>query len=188
MNSIPSEFRNVYIADCDELPHELTPFSLDWVKSQSKKSLYISGVYGAGKTTYVFALINTLLKHLGSSTYFWPTYFSAKKLDHVLLQALRHLDGDEYVLEDLSTRDLLFVDDIDKINVTERNKAQICEIINRRYMYDRPTIFTSNHERSELTELFDGSVISRMRDLRKWYSIQFPDKDIRKILSLRSLK
>lgn len=186
--TIPSHYRSLDLEHCDYLHPELIKYGYEWVNSNSKKSLYLFGTYGCGKTTFAHAIIHNYLRLLGSTTYIWPTILSAKQLDNMLLNALKHSDGDSYVLDDLSNKDLLFIDDIDKINSTDRFKSQMFEIINQRYLYNRPTIITSNCRHCDLDRLFDGGVLSRMSDLRAWFAIEFPDQDIRKILSLRSLK
>jgi DNA replication protein DnaC len=157
-----------------------------WIMTMPFKSLYLYGVWGSGKTTFAFALIYCIMKNLKKGFYFWPRYFSGKQLGNKMLEAMKSQEGDEWQLNDFSTMDLLFIDDIDKAQTTDRFKSQLFEVINNRYVNNLPTIITSNleAENEQLSSVFDGSVISRMSDTKKWQAIGFPKKDLRKMIPL----
>lgn len=163
--------------DCKDLPNSLVQHCIDCLIS--KKSLYIYGEWGAGKTTLAFALINQVMKNLNGS--FWPRYITARQLDNSLLKACKSDCGDEFELSKWSECELLFIDDIGKIKSTDRFKTQLFEILNKRYENRMMTIVTSNSNPEQSMDLFDGAVISRMMDKRVWSIVKFPQRDLRKL-------
>ncbi len=187
-SSIPEEYRNIRLEDCKELPQKLVAFGEEWVRKVPFKSLYLYGQYGCGKTTFAFALIRKLLEKIKGCGYFWPSYLSARQLDTRLLKASKREDTDQEEIERLIALDLLFIDDIDKISASERFKLQFFEIIDGRLKNKKPTIITSNCMPTELGNLLDGAVISRIGNTAKWDMIKFPLKDLRLTQNANSTK
>ncbi len=178
-SSIPEEYRNIRLEDCKELPPKLMAFGEEWASKMPLKSLYLYGQYGCGKTTFAFALIRKLFEKIRGRAYFWPCYLSARQLDTRLLKASKQEDTDQEEIERLSEVDLLLIDDIDKVSASERFKLQLFEIIDGRLKNKKPTIITSNCMPTELGNLLDGAVISRIGNPAKWDMIKFPLKDLR---------
>ena len=113
--------------------------------------------------------------------YFWPNYVTGKELDSRLLKAVKSDNGDSWEIEKWSISNLLFIDDIDKVTATDRFKFQLFEIINYRMINNLPSIITSNLQPDEMSQIFDGALVSRIGDQTKWKCMRFPSKDLRKI-------
>ena len=174
--SIPECFRRLSIENCKEVPFRILTECLE--NLINRISLFFYGEWGCGKTTTAFALINQIMEI--SSGNFWPRYMSARELDNHLLNASRSEFGDAYELQKLSECDLLFIDDLCKIQPTERFKSQLFEIINKRYLDKKITIITSNKNLDQMGAIFDGSIVSRMMDKSVWDVVKFEDVDLRK--------
>lgn len=195
---VPDEYRNVTLDSCVDLKTSIIELGKNWANQRPLKSLYIYGDWGSGKTTFVYAILRYLQDIHFERTpsqivspytgelernFISPIYvkhLTGKDLDAKLLKASRYEDGDEYEIQNFSDCQILFIDDIDKVSGSQRLKLQIFEIINRRKITNKPTIITSNLAPSELTETFDGSVVSRMNDETKWMILKFPNGDLRK--------
>lgn len=175
---VPEEYRDASLDCCGCLPDIFHPFGVKWARSWPLKSLFLWGKYGAGKTTYAFALIKKLMQTRHASEYFWPRYVTGRQLDAQLLRASRQ-EGEEWEIQKFSDQDLLFLDDLGRVTPTERFKIQLFEIINQRMACRKPTIITSNCSPEELGSVIDGAVLSRMRDTSKWAIVKFPDHDLR---------
>jgi DNA replication protein DnaC len=179
LRTIPSEYRDIDFESCIELPKPLVDYALQCV--EAGLSLYLFGVWGSGKTTLAFALVRHLMRTRAKREAFWPRYITGKEIDSRLLTALKEDTGDVHEIYNFSDCDLLFIDDLDKMNPTERLKNQIFSIIDNRRNNNKITLITSNFSPSEMSKLLDGSVLSRMGDPSKWGDfIEFPPKDLRK--------
>ncbi len=177
---MPPKYSSVNLGiSCQSLPKTLVDDGFKYASSFPLKSLYLYGIYGSGKTTFAYAVITQVMINLQRKGYFWPMWVSAKSFDNQLLQAIKADGGDEWIMEKYSETDLLYIDDIDKISPTARCASQLFEIINRRMDNNLPTIITSNCDVSDFGKLFDGSLSSRMRDVRYWDIMWFPDRDLR---------
>lgn len=184
LSVLPEEYKTISLRTCKDLSEQLIAFGEEWALNYPPKSLFITGDYGCGKTTFSFAIIRRYIQNLYSKgirvpTYFWARYTTGRQLDSALLKACKHEGGDEWEVEKYSIVPLLFIDDIDKVTATERFKVQLFEIINRRSINNMITIITSNSDAKELVNLFDGSVVSRMGDQKKWAKLTFKGKDLR---------
>lgn len=179
MASIPTDYKDISLDRCDLLPMAMLTYGREWAQKPSQ-SLYFYGTYGCGKTSFAVAIIRQLMSDKHPDVYFWPRYMTGRQLDNRLLQACKSSCGDDYEMSSLCDIDLLFIDDMDKIDPTQRFKSQFFELINGRQTAKKITVITTNVEPNDMSNLLDGSVISRMRDLRKWQVIEFPKKDLRK--------
>ncbi len=182
IDGLPPAYAGITLQSCIDLPREARNFGAQWATQQHPMSLYLHGPYGSGKTTFAFALVREYLRHWTTQRYAWASFMTARQLDSRLLEAIRG-DGDSWLLERYGHEELLFLDDIDKVTPSDRFKSQMFEIINYRLMNNLPTIITSNCEPDELASLFDGSILSRMKDKARWNIIRFPDKDLRQVKS-----
>lgn len=183
INLLPEEYKDITFSSCRDIKPELIEYTKKAL--DSSVSLYFYGKWGCGKTTLAFALIRYVLEKKLKDQYFWPRYFSAKEFDCLLLAGSRSDQGDGYILNEMSTHDMLFIDDIDKISPSERFKNQLFEVINVRNIKCKPTIITSNCAPSEISQIIDGAVASRLGDKSKWSVISFPNTDLRKIQEIK---
>jgi DNA replication protein DnaC len=182
ISSIPESFRNISFEDCKDIPKKLVEDALHFM--QKDLSLFFYGKWGSGKTTLAFALMHWYMQQGSKIQYgsLWPAYITGKSFYSKLLQASKSFEGDSYEIEKWSTKpDLIFIDDIDKISATEHFKMQLFEIINNRMINNFQTLITSNLQPDDMSEIFDGALVSRMNDQTKWKCIKFPPKDLRKL-------
>jgi DNA replication protein DnaC len=179
---LPQQYKKMELKDLKQVPEKLILRGVEWPKDDQLMSMYLFGPWGSGKTSFAISLIRHAMETLNQKGYFWPKMFTALELDKKLLAASRDTEiGDYQMIKDIAEEDLLFIDDLDKINPSDRFKSQFFEIINQRYMKNLPTIITSNVMPSDLAQLLDGSIVSRMSDADKWRIIKFPDRDLRKL-------
>lgn len=177
---LPEEFKGVSWPTCKDLSTGLLDFGKNWASTYPFTSLFLYGGWGSGKTTFSFSCIRQLMENVRGKGYFWPNYITGEKLESALLSALKNESGDSYELEKWTISDLLFIDDLDKANTTDRFKKQLFTIINERMVHNRPTIITSNCSPDELASILDGALLSRMSDRTKWTIIEFTNGDFRK--------
>lgn len=182
LDCVPPLYSPYTLKNCLDLPSDARSFGSEWALTFPNKSLFLWGAYGSGKTTFAFALIRELIRNHCPTRYLWANHMTGRQMDSKLLKALKE-EGDEWEIKRYSQEDVLFIDDIDKISPTDRFKSQFFEIINSRLINNKCTIITSNCKLSELGTLFDGSVLSRMKDTQRWQIIQFPDRDLRQVKS-----
>ena len=178
LNAIPEEFRDASFESSLFPPR--TQFGLNWAKAFPLKSMFIFGGYGTGKTTFAFSAIREAFVHVNQRFYFWPRYVTGRQLSTRLLKASKAFDGnDEWEIETWSEVDLLFIDEIEKVEAHERFRSQFFEIFNRRHAAKKPTIVTSNCEPKALGTILDPAIISRMSDKTKWEMKSFGEIDLR---------
>ena len=106
----------------------------------------------------------------------WPRYFTSPELDGRLLKASKSDEGDEYEIKNISSQDILFIDDLGRETKSDRLKRQYFEILNYRYTNQLPTILTSNYDLDQLGEILDGSISSRIQE---WKVLKFKSRDLR---------
>lgn len=182
---LPHDLKDAMLENCPDLPEKLVKMGYEWATHWPPKSMFIHGAWGSGKTWFSYACIRQLIRSLSGKGYFWPTALSGKELDNILVRASRSPEGDLERIKILSQEQLLFIDEIEKVSrlengdVSSRLKYQFFEIVNRRMLSKLPTIITSNLSLTELGNIIDGSLVSRMGNTELWAIIKFPNKDLR---------
>lgn len=107
------------------------------------QGIYIYGTQGSGKTHITACMANELMKK--RKTVLFTNFFEISK----------HLQEIDYIKK-LSRVDFLFIDDIGTERVQSTNgsdlqlQEKIFEVLNKRYIEKKPTIFTSNYSLKEL--------------------------------------
>lgn len=169
---VPEIYRHVTLDFCDMQPQSFIDFAKKWGKKPT--SVFLHGTYGSGKTHFAFAMLREMFKSCPLKL--WPRYFTSPELDKRLLKALKSEEGDEYEIKNISSQDILFIDDIGRETKSERLRNQYFEILNYRYSNKLPTILTSNFDLEDLDEIIDGSISSRIQE---WNILKFKDRDLR---------
>jgi DNA replication protein DnaC len=135
---------------------------------QQKKSLYFTGVIGSGKTVYAAHL---LLSSVDIKGLFGPRRFT---FTPVLLQQLKSTfnnstsESESDIIAKYSDAGVLVLDDFGVEKTTEWSYNALYLIINHRYEYLKPTIFTSNYTLDQIAEkLNDDRLPSRINSMCK---------------------
>jgi DNA replication protein DnaC len=165
-HAVPPEFFHASLENCDMQPKEYISFAKKW--SLNPTSVFLFGGYGRGKTHFAFAMIREVFRRC--PRIIWPRFFTSPDLDSRLLRAVKGEEGDQWMTANLSSQDLLFIDDIGRETKSDRLRRQYFEILNYRHSHKLPTILSSNLTLENLAEVLDGAIASRIQE---WQNIQF---------------
>ena len=123
--------------------------------------LYIfSKAKGSGKTRMAASIANDLMQNRNTQVKFST---SVSILDEIRRSYDRESDYTESrVIDSLVMAEVLIIDDFGTEKVTEWVKNKFYGIINQRYIYKRPTIFTSNESLSTIS--YDDRITSRIKE------------------------
>lgn len=141
---------------------------LEYLKSKAYedgKSLVIMGKVGTGKTHLAMAIVNNLLAKGVRCKYLEYRSFMS-----LIKQSMT--DKETYQSElDLAKRiDVLYIDDFLKGKVTDADLNIMFEIINARYLADKPVIITTEKNPDEIDQ-FDEAIGSRIKEMARGYTL-----------------
>lgn len=177
MMNIQKLYHNASLDNSPLLPPAIVDLGKRWLKATNRPSLYIYGNTGSGKTFFATSLFRGLVeKNLN-----WLIFIRSDDLDDELLTAIEN-KHEKTVLTKYFEVPILFIDDLGVQKSTDRIIRQYYSIIDRRVGEGLLTVITSNVSRENL-QLGDR-ISSR---LEHFYNIEFPKKDLRKILELPQL-
>ena len=94
------------------------------------------------------------------------------------IRATYNKDNDETedtLLKDLSRADILVIDDFGTERATDWAGEKFYQIVNKRYINNKITIYTSNYDLTKLR--YDDRITNRIRE--KSYIIHFPEESVR---------
>ena len=108
--------------------------------------IYLFGTKGTGKSRLTACMGNELMNN-----YFTVLYTNFAEISKKIL------GSKEDFIEQLARIDFLFIDDFGTEKVTKNNEdiwlqEKVFEVINRRYINNKPIIFTSNYSLAELIQ------------------------------------
>jgi DNA replication protein DnaC len=110
-----------------------------------KMNLWLYGSKGVGKTHAALGMVHKQLMQGRKVAYVTPSRFNA---------TLYQFDKGRPTLERWQSVDLLLLDDVDKLNVTDFNLMHLWELLDARAIAGRRTICTSNGEPKNTVELW----------------------------------
>lgn len=145
---------------------------------QGAESLLFMGNTGVGKTF----LSHCIAKELLDASYS-VLYFSAMELFDIMGRERfrRDYEQEEVELgEDILECDLLIIDDLGTEMANSFTMSQLFHIINKRQIYEKPTIISTNLNLSAMREIYTERVTSRI--MSKYMVIRLYGEDIRKKL------
>lgn len=172
-------FSKTEIANKKEYTFKNYKASEKWQKDILKKSknyvsnfkdnwFYIGGQIGAGKTH----ICTSILRNIGELNNISYTYI---KCDEELekLKQLAYEQREEYskIMFNLKNTGLLFIDDFFRRIPTETDKAKIFDIINFRYLNNKPCILSSEKTLFEILSI-DEAIGSRIFEKAKNFNIE----------------
>jgi len=125
--------------------------ALDYLRDYKSKSFFISGQSGSGKTHVCTAISNEIMKNRGRLKYFqWVK--DGTRLKQIVNEPALY----EKEIEALVDMPFLYMDDLFKQEVTAADIRLVYEIINGRYIADRPTIISSERNLAFLRKVRGG--------------------------------
>ena len=143
------------------------------------RGLYLFGkTKGTGKTRGACIVLNEL-SHNGYAVKFTT---SGQLLQSIKDSWSDKANGERSVIDDLTNTDILLIDDFGVESVTDWRQEQFYNIINERYITQRPTIFTSNFDLAELDKNgYDTRITSRIKE--SCIMLPFPGSSVRDVLA-----
>ncbi|WP_169809796.1 ATP-binding protein [Clostridium magnum] len=141
------------------------------IRSTRKNSIGFLGQVGSGKTHLSIAIgLNLLAKNI-------PVVYMSYR-DEILKLKQNILDEEYYAscLRRYKLAEVLIIDDLFKGKINESDINIIFEIINYRYMNNRPMIVSSEFTAEKLL-YFDEGVGSRIIEMCKDYMVEIEGKD-----------
>ena len=151
-----------------------------YVRDFKDNWFYIGGQIGAGKTH----ICTAILRNIGELNNISYTYI---KCDEELekLKQLTYEQQEEYsqIMFNLKNTGLLFIDDFFRKTPTEADKAKIFDIINFRYLNNKPCIFSSEKILFEILSI-DEAIGSRIFEKAKNFNIEI-EKEVVKNYRLK---
>ena len=145
-----------------DLVEETEEFQSDLIKLRSGSSLLIVGGVGCGKTLYASKLALSCMRQ----TFFERgglRNFCFETVPKLLNEIRDSFDNTEIRSEEVINKyleaDLLILDDLGVEKVTPWVLQTLYIIVNDRYEYLKPTIFTSNLSGGEMADKFDDDRI-----------------------------
>lgn len=147
---------------------------------ESGKGFYLwSDVKGSGKTMLAAAVANELI-HTHNKNVKFAT--SIDILDEIKATYDSHEgDTESQLLEDLVTTEFLVIDDFGTERVSEWRGEKFYQIINKRYIGNKVTFFTSNYDLQTLK--YDTRISNRIRE--KTYLVHFPEESCRETKAVK---
>lgn len=166
---IPRCFWDVNLPSVNDMqPATVKELLTKWVKDPQKRTLFLWGETGSGKTYTAFAL----MRYFFESGTKWIQYISAPD---ILLMGKTEV-GIMRLKEVYGECPLLLVDDLGVERAAEWEIKHIFTLFDIRYNAGLPTIVTSNLNLENLTKVLDKRIVSRLAG----ETVKFPDEDLRK--------
>jgi len=142
------------IFDITEWEHDQKDEIISAIKD--KKSLYLYGDVGTGKTTFLKWLANYLNKK-GNNIHLDTTFNIARNIKASFNRQFEQ--GEQTIIDKLQQVEYLFLDDVGSERKTEYNIMEIMwPIIDYRYAHKKSTFISSNYSIEQLYELYGKAI------------------------------
>ncbi len=129
-----------------------------WILNlESSKSKWLNGLPGCGKTGLAISHI-VEAKRREKSSYFIKFFELSEELNRA------KLGYSENIIKKYTKYDLLVIDDISQLFLTDYAKSILFTILNILYENNKKIIITSNYSLEEIAEWIDGRLISRLKN------------------------
>ena len=150
--------------DLKEIEIEVNPNELIFLRTGG--SLFLTGATGSGKTLYS---INVLLASLRLTfiKQFGPRVHKFITVTNLLEEIKKSFDEDSETdpIGFYSEVDFLVLDDLGVEKITDWSLEKLYQIINHRYEFLKPTVFTSNLDLKELSDKLGDRIPSRINQI-----------------------
>lgn len=150
--AVPRRFVNAHLGDFPALNKVLVDQLLEWAEGPAGRNVLIAGPVGTGKTHLAVGLAR-LLHTRGWAFEFCPV--------QEMLDQLRP-GGPPGALERFCAIPLLVIDDLGAERPTDWTAERFGLVVNRRWLDELPTVYTSNLQPTELREHIGERTYSRI--------------------------
>lgn len=153
MAGVPRLYRQARIGQLES--KAILALAKEWAE-QPTSGLFITGQTGRGKTYLACALIADFCEQ-----HVTCLFMPAMELYRRIRCGMRDLQ-DDVLVRDLSTVDVLALDDLGAGSLSDFERRTTLEIVESRLSSLRPTIVTSNWSLTEISERIDDRLASRL--------------------------
>lgn len=143
------------------------------LEDDGQNSIIFCGQPGAGKTHLGMAICNNLLNGSNVSV----SYMAYRNAMTAIKQVVTSKEDYYAAINQYCTQRLLYIDDLLKGRTTDADVNILYEIVNFRYMHNRPLIISTEKSPADLLD-FDEAVGSRILEMCRGNIIQLLGKDL----------
>ena len=136
-------------------------------------SIIFCGQVGSGKTMLSLAITNNLINHAKVDCYYMPYREGITELKSLVKNSLEY----EKAMKPYKHSRVLVIDDLFKGKLTEADVNAMFEIVNYRYMNNKPIIVSTEKSPEEVQD-FDVGIGSRILEMCKGNIIYMRGKDL----------
>lgn len=170
---LKSESKTVFKASAELIKWYLE--NLEDNLEEGKGIYFWSEVKGSGKTMIVSALANELINKYKRFVKFAT---SLDILDEIKATYDSHNeDNERKLLNDIASADFLIIDDFGTERNTDWATEKFYQIVNKRYIDKKVTLFTSNYDLKTLK--YDDRITNRIKE--RSYIVHFPEESVREV-------
>ena len=160
--NIPKRFLKATLSDFEAMPLISGYVEKYETMTESGVGLYIQGSPGSGKTHLSCAIVKEIIRQ-----YQIPKIHIAKFSD-IILRLKKAFDVPDVseldIIQEISSYNLLVIDDLGKEHITDWSKKMIHYIIDKRYEEMRPIIYTSIFQYTDLKSTLLADTIGRIAE------------------------
>ena len=144
----------------------------DEIKNTRNNSIMFMGQVGSGKTHLSMAVCNAIMEHYKTAVLYMPYREAITKIKQTI--------GDEINYQREMSRyknvSVLMIDDLLKGKSTEADVNILFDIINYRYINNKPMIISTEKLLNELLD-FDEGIMSRVAEMAKGHWIEITGRE-----------
>ena len=188
--SIPAAYKEIRLADFTikyyskknhEVAKQISEVVKHWLDNLDEMTEQGRGLYfwsitkGSGKTMLAAAIANELIENKKEYVKFAT---STDILDEIKATYNRDSEENEaQLISDIANVKYLVVDDFGTERVSEWVSERFYQIVNKRYVNKKVTIFTSNYDLLKID--YDDRITNRIRE--RSFLVHFPEESVREV-------
>lgn len=173
---IPQKYWRASLTSC-HLPKPIIEDTSKFLQGEYP-GLFLTGIYGCGKTYLACALgIELLLNQ-----YKGVVFCSVPQFLHQIRSSFNNtgVKSEKEIVDTLMYRDYVIMDDLGAEKVSDFSLDRLYLVIDYRYSNEKPTIITSNLDLNEIRDRIHDRLGSRIAEMCE--CLMLPEKDYRVIL------